>query len=221
SNPRAVLSWRFQKELAGLGACGDLMSHVVDMAHLIAGPIQRVVGMRHTFIPERPLATVGRGTHFTVSTEGPTAKVTNEDYTGALVEFVNGVRGTLEVCRVINGPKCEMAFEANGTRGALRWDFERMNELELSLSGGEGSSQGYTRVLSGPEHPFHAHFNPAPGTGLGYDDLKVIEAYHFLQSISHGQLGSPSFSEALAVANVQAAIIRTWETGAWENVQKG
>lgn len=221
SNPQAVLSWRFQKELAGLGACGDLMSHVVDMAHLIAGPIQRVVGTRCTFIPERPLATAGQGTHFTVSAEGSSEKVTNEDYTGALVEFVNGARGTLEVCRVINGPKCQMAFEVNGTRGALRWDFERMNELELSLSGEESSRQGFTRVLSGPEHPFHARFNPAPGTGLGYDDLKVIEAYHFLQSISRGQLGAPSFSEALAVANVQAAIIRTWETGAWENVQTG
>jgi len=218
TNPRGVLSWRFQQELAGLGVCGDLMSHVIDMAHLMAGPIQRVVGMRHTFIPERPLATAGQGTHFTVSAEGHTEKVTNEDYTAALVEFVNGARGTLEVCRIISGPRCQMAFEVHGTRGALRWDFERMNELELCLSEGDSTRQGYTRVLSGPEHPFHAPFNPAPGTGLGYDDLKVIEAYQFLSSIAQGRLGEPSFSDALAVANVQAAIIRTWKTEAWENV---
>jgi hypothetical protein len=29
-----------------------------------------------------------------------------------------------------------MAFEAHGTRGSLAWDFERMNELQLSLSEG-------------------------------------------------------------------------------------
>jgi predicted dehydrogenase len=221
SNPRAVLSWRFQQELAGLGVLGDLMSHVIDMAHLMAGPIRKVVGMNHTFIPERPPAAAGHGTHFTVSTEGATGRVTNEDYAGTLVEFVNGARGTLEVCRIISGPRCQMAFEVHGTRGALKWDFERMNELELCLSEGESARQGYTRVLSGPEHPFHAQFNPAPGTGLGYDDLKVIEAYQFLTSIARGQLGEPSFSDALAVANVQTAIIRTWETGAWENVRTG
>jgi len=219
SNPRAVLSWRFQHEQAGLGVCGDLMSHAVDMAHLMVGPVRKLVSTRHTFIPERPAATVGQGTHFTISEQGSTEKVTNEDYAGALVEFENGVRGTLETCRVINGPRCEMAFELNGTRGAIKWNFEEMNELQLFLSDENGARHGYTRILSGPEHPFHARFNPSPGTGLGYDDLKVIEAHQFLRSIANGKLGTPSFSEALAVANVQAAMIRSWETRNWEKVE--
>src|SRR5947209_7441958 len=49
SNPDSVLSWRFRREQAGLGTLGDLMSHVIDMAHLLAGPVARVVGNRHTF----------------------------------------------------------------------------------------------------------------------------------------------------------------------------
>jgi predicted dehydrogenase len=219
SDPRGVLSWRFQQNLAGLGVLGDLMSHVIDMAHFIAGSIQEVVGMRRTFIAERPLATAGKGTHFTVSTEGPTDKVTNEDYVGTLVEFASGARGTFEACRIINGPRCQMAFEVHGTRGSLTWDFEQMNELRLSLSEGDNTRRGYTRILSGPEHPYHAHFNPAVGTGLGYDDLKIIEAYEFLKSIAAGQLSEPSFSEALAVANVQAAVARSWESRSWERIQ--
>jgi predicted dehydrogenase len=218
SDPRGVLSWRFQQELAGLGVLGDLMSHVIDMAHCIAGPIQEVVGMRRTFIAERPLATAGKGTHFTISTDGPTEKVTNEDYVGTLAEFANGARGTFEACRIISGPRCQMAFEVNGTRGSLTWDFEQMNELKLFLSEGDGTRRGYTRILSGPEHPYHAHFNPAVGTGLGYDDLKIIEAYEFLKSIAAGHLSEPSFFEALAVANVQAAIARSWETKTWERI---
>ena len=31
SNPDGVLSWRFQRELAGHGTLGDLMSHVADI----------------------------------------------------------------------------------------------------------------------------------------------------------------------------------------------
>ncbi len=219
SNPHSVLSWRFERESAGLGTLGDLMSHAIDMAHFIAGPIKRLVGNRETFIRERPLATAGMGTHFTVRAEGPFGKVTNEDYVGALVQFANGAHGTLEACRVINGPQCQMAFEAHGTRGALAWDFERMNELRLSVGDGEGAAGGYSRILSGPEHPFHAHFNPAPANGLGYEDLKVIEASQFLKSIAAGQQGEPGFRQALAVARVQRAIELSWESERWEEVR--
>jgi predicted dehydrogenase len=219
SDPRVVLSWRFQRDLAGLGVLGDLMSHVIDMAHLIAGSIGRVIGTRRTFVAERPLPIAGEGTHFTLGATGQAGKVTNEDYVGMLVEFVNGAQGTFEACRFINGPKCQMAFEVHGNRGALRWDFEQMNELHLHLFEGDNARTGYVRVLSGPEHPYHAHFNPAVGTGLGYDDLKIIEAYEFLKSIADGQMSEPSFSEALAVANVQAAVARSWETRAWERIQ--
>jgi predicted dehydrogenase len=38
SNPQGVLSWRFKRELAGLGTLGDLMSHVIDMLSLRMAP---------------------------------------------------------------------------------------------------------------------------------------------------------------------------------------
>lgn len=175
--------------------------------------------------PERPIADAGIGTHFThgnsdtpmsLVTKSP---VTNEDYVGALVRFENGARGTLEACRIITGPKCEMAFEVHGTNGALRWNFEQMNELEVYLPTENGFSDGYTRVLSGPVHPFHSHFNPGPSVGLGYDDLKIIEAYQFLSAIRDGKQGVPGFREAAAVADVQTAIQTSWKSEQWTPVE--
>ncbi|HLW78838.1 MAG TPA: Gfo/Idh/MocA family oxidoreductase [Terriglobia bacterium] len=218
SNPQGVLSWRFQREFAGLGVMGDLLSHIVDMSLMLAGPVKRVVGNRETFFPRRPLATPGAGTHFSVGGGGPLGDVTNEDYVGALVEFANGVHGTLEACRVIQGHKCQLAFEVEGTEGALAWDFERMNELKVFLPDGDGAHDGYTRLLTGPEHPFHARFNPGGGAGLGYEDLKTIEAHEFLRSIAAGRQAQPGFGEALRVAEVLGAIERTWETGSWQEV---
>lgn len=220
SNPFSVLSWRFQNDIAGLGSTGDLLSHVIDMAHMLAGPIKRVVSNRETFIPERPLATPGEGTHFSQRTDGPTGPVTNEDYVGALVSFTNGVQGTLEACRVINGPQCEMAFEVNGTLGAVRWNFEKMNELEVSLSEGTGGAPvGFTRILSGPQHPFHAAFNPGYGVGLGYQDMKAIEIYQFAQSIADGTQRPPGLEETAAVARVIQAIQKSWSTDSWQPVK--
>jgi len=219
SNPHGVLSWRFQRELSGSGAQADLMSHVADMAHMLAGPIKRVIGNHETFIRQRPLATPGEGTHFSVSEGGPMGDVTNEDYASALVQFANGAQGTFEVCRVISGMKCQMAFEVNGTRGALSWDFERMNELSLYLPDEDIAHDGFVRISSSPDHPFHGQFNHGPAVGIGYEDLKTIETHHFLQSIAAGQQGEPGFTEALAVAEVQAALIRSWESERWQDVR--
>ena len=218
SNPYGLLSWRFLQE-NGLGILGDLGSHAIDMAHLIVGPIQRVIGNRETFIRHRPLAQPGKGTHFSVGgPDDPMGEVTNEDYVGTLVSFENGVQGTIEMCRVINGPKAEYTFELHGTAGAIKWDFERMNELQVQFRT-DDANDGYTTLLGGPDHPFHGRFNPGPGIGIGYEDLKVIEAFHFLKSLADGQQGQPGFTEALAVANVQTAIERSWESERWENVE--
>lgn len=219
SNPYGMLTWRFKKAQAGLGVLGDIMSHVVDMAHMLAGPIKRLVSNRHTFIPKRPVPVPGQGTHFSVGKpEDPTGSVENEDYVGTLVEFENGVQGSFEVCRAIFGPKCEMSFEVNGRAGGAKWNFERMNELELYLPDADGLHDGYTTLLGGPNYPFHGYFNPGDGIGLGYEDLKVLEAYNFLMSIAEGRQRAPSFADALRLAEVQEAMIRSWKSNTWEDV---
>ncbi len=218
SDPYGVLSWRFQKE-HGLGILSDLGSHAIDMAHMIVGPINKVIGNKETFIRQRPLVRPGEGTHFSIGgPDDPTGEVTNEDYVGALVSFENGVQGMVEMCRVINGPKAEYVFELNGTEGAIKWNFEQMNELHVQFRNQNDAEDGYTTLLSGPDHPYHARFNPGLGIGLGYEDLKAIEAYEFLKSIVEDKQGQPGFSDALAVANVQTAIQRSWESERWEKV---
>ena len=219
SDPDGVLSWRFLSS-QGYGTLSDLLSHAIDMAHLLAGPIDELVGSRETFIRSRPLPRPG-GTHYdTAGPDDPRGEVTNEDYVGALVRFRGGARGTLEACRVITGSQCDLAFEVHGTKGALAWSFERMNELRyFRRDAGSPTETGWTIELSGPAHPFHRSFNPGWGTGLGFDDLKVIEAGQFLQAVVSGVQGPPSFEDAAAVARVQQAIARSWDSRAWEAVR--
>ncbi|MCB9079791.1 MAG: Gfo/Idh/MocA family oxidoreductase [Anaerolineaceae bacterium] len=218
SDPYGVLSWRFLRE-NGLGILSDLGSHALDMAHFIAGPIEKVIGNKETFIRERPLPK-GGGTHFNVGgPDDPMGEVTNEDYVGALLRFANGVQGTMEMCRVINGPKAEYTFEIHGTAGAIKWNFEQMNELEVQFRSKNEAEDGYRTILAGPAHPYYDRFNPGPGMVMGYEDLKVIESFNFLNSIAAGKPGSPGFGEALQVANVQTAIERSWESERWETVE--
>ena len=219
SNPLGLSSWRFDYDISGYGVLGDIMAHVMDMALFLTGPIKRVVSNRHTFITERPIPIPGKGTHYSVGgKDDPTSPVTNEDYVGVLAEFENGVRGSLEVSRTIFGPKNEFGFELNGTKGALSWNFERMNEMQLYLPTDDGLHDGFIRLVGGDQYPYHGNFNPGEGSGLGYEDLKIIEAYQFLQSVAEEKQREPGFSEALAVANVHEAMIQSWETDQWVDV---
>ncbi len=218
-NPQAFLSWRFEEE-HGLGTLGDLMSHAIDMAHLIAGGIESLVAERETFIKERPVPDPNATSHYAVgSADSDTGPVTNEDYVSSIVRFENGARGFLESCRVINGAKCDMSFEVYGTKGAIKWNMERMNEIDVQYRDDEHPAEdGYKTLLSGPAHPFHGSFNPAWGLNLGYEDTKVIEAKEFLTSVRDGAPREPSLEAARAVALVQQAIIRSWKSRSWEDV---
>ncbi|MCY3780743.1 MAG: Gfo/Idh/MocA family oxidoreductase [Chloroflexi bacterium] len=219
SDPLGLLSWRFDRAISGYGVLGDIMAHVTDMALHLCGRVRRLVSNSHSFIGERPLPIPGAGTHYSRGApEDPKGVVSNEDYVGALVEFENGARGTFEASRSIFGPKNQMAFELNGTKGALNWDFERMNELALYLPGDHRRHDGYMRLVGGDRYPFHGNFNPGDGSGLGYEDMKVIEAFHFLKAVAEGKASAPNFADALAVADVHAAMTRSWSSGGWEEV---
>jgi predicted dehydrogenase len=213
-----LLSWRFLQEEAGYGVLSDIMSHAIDMAQYLCGPIRRVVAVRETFVRERPLPVPGQGTHYDRGKPGdPTGAVTNEDYVGALVEFESGVRGTLEADRSIFGPQSSMAFELNGSKGAASWDHERLNQLKLYLPE-EQPTDGFIEVLAGDAFPNQAGIVPGGGNSLGYEDMKLIEALEFLRSIDAGRRHRPDFEDALANASVAAAMVRSWSSERWEDV---
>jgi predicted dehydrogenase len=218
SDPLGLLSWRFLVDAAGHGVTSDLMSHSVDLAHMLIGPIKRVVGTTATFIRERPLPVPGEGTHYGRGNPGdPSGAVTNEDYAGMLCEFANGARGTFEASRTMVGPESQNAFDVYGSRGALGWNFERMNELQLYRAS-DGLDTGFTRVLGGDRFPFHGNFVPGSANGIGFEDLVTIEDYEFCRALAERRRFRPGFEEALDWVSVQAALLRSAESGRWEEV---
>jgi len=216
ADPMGRLSWRFQLDGAGHGVSSDILSHCVDLAHMLVGPIARVVGTGHTFITERPLPVEG-GTHYDRgSPDDPTGPVENEDWFGCMVEFDGGARGVFESSRAIVGPESQCAFEVYGTEGSAMWNLETMNELRLFLAGDR--ARGYTTVYGGDRYPYHGHFVPGDANAIGYEDLKVIEDYEFLSSVVAGRQHVPGFAEAIDYVSVQDALMRSWRSERWEDV---
>ena len=212
AHPEGALSWRFERERGGSGVLGDLAAHGVDLARHLLGEIDALVADTAIFVPERARpsgATAGhtRGT-------GPLGPVENEDYVTSLVRFASGARGVLEASRVAVGEQNNYGFEVHGTKGAVFWDFRRMNELGVSL-GSAYQDQAVSTVFVGPGHGSYGAFQPGAATSMGYDDLKVIECYRFLRSISDGTPQGTTLDDAVRSAEALDAMAESAATGSW------
>jgi predicted dehydrogenase len=222
SEPKGALSWRFVRDLAGAGALGDLLSHVVDLVQYVVGPISEVNALTTTVYAERPILPMGTGTHFAVIEDGEMGTVENDDYAATLVRFAPhsraaGAVGTLEASRIVVGPQCGLGFEVYGTDGSAAWNFEQMNELRVCIGRG-GPHYGYTTVLGNAQLGDYAHFQPGPGNSMGYDDLKVIEAKKFLVAVTGGERRNSTVDDAQHVAEVIAAAAASADSGTWQRV---
>jgi len=165
--------WRLDKSVAGSGAMGDLGTHIIDLAHYLVGDIKSVSGMTKTFIKERDL-----------DGEEGTGKVDVDDAFVAAVEFANGAVGTLEATRFAGGRKNHNCFEINAEKGSIRFNLERMNEMEVFWVGSEPKeTQGFTNVMvSEGYHPWWENWWPQ-GHIIGWEHTFVHEITHLLDCI--------------------------------------
>ena len=146
--------------------------------------------------------------------------MTNEDYAGMLCEFAGGARGTFEASRTIVGPESQMAFDAYGTRGAVGWNLERMNELQVYFEDDPAGLQGFRTInVTEGVHPYTAHWWPA-GHIIGYEHTFTHAIADLLDGIGKGVNPGPTFAEGFAVQAVLDAVERSVATHDWAAPEK-
>lgn len=219
AHPDGALTWRYDRERGGSGVLGDLASHGIDLVRHLLGEIDALVADTAVFIPRRPRPTGATAGHVRAR-GGPLGPVRNEDYACAQLRLASGARAVLEASRVAVGAQNDYGFEIHGTEGAVFWDFRRMNELGASL-GSAYQDQPVSTIYVGPGHGEYAAFQPAAANAMGFDDLKVIEAHHFLRSIAERAPHGPTLDDAVRAAEALDAMTRSAEAGAWVRLTPG
>ena len=203
-------SWRMARASSGTGANGDVLSHVISVAHYLTGStISRVVGDIAVVHEDRQ----------DPDNQGQTKKVDNDDMVSALVHFENGVHGHIGASRVTWGRKCGLRWEVHGTKGTICYDQERLNEIQLFTRQDDPATDGFRTILTGPLHPPYQAFLPNGGHSLGYMDVKICELYELLQAIEHGGTVWPDFKAALIIEKVMDAVDKSALSGQWMEVE--
>jgi len=199
--PDTPLLWRFQSKLAGSGAHGDLMAHIIDMARFVTGDeFTEVTGaIEERFIKERPL----------VDDPKRTGRSSVDDAVLFLGRFKGGAVASFEASRLATGVKNSNRIEIHGEKGAIRFNFERMNELEYFDASVEPRLQGWQTIQTmHEEHPYAADWWP-DGHWLGYEHTFVNQAADILRAISRRKVvvPLPDFADAYQTARVMEAVI--------------
>ena len=195
------LGWRMVKKLAGTGELGDMLSHRINFAQYLIGPMKRLVANVKNLTPVR----------------GGLPNDT-EDWVAILADFQNGATGVLESSKLASGRNESWRsldyVELNGSEGTFEFTTGKWNELIFGKVGGPGLAP-----LAVPREFWTWPGSPRdPGIGDPLVTFRYDQAFEFVDAIRAQRPCVPSFVEGANVIRVMDAALESAERGAWIDV---
>ena len=189
-------TWRMDPALAGSGVADDLLTHLLDTALYLNGPVREGIATTQTFAAGRAV----------------------DDAIAAMLRFENGSLGTFEATRFGIGIKNGKTFQIHGSGGMLRFNLERLNHLEFVDASQPSTEQGPRDLLvTDLKHPIFGSFW-RPGHIIGYEHTFIAALAEFLQCLSRGERFRPDFADGLEVQRVLDALQRSARSKQWSAI---
>jgi predicted dehydrogenase len=196
------LGWRQVKALAGNGELGDMLSHRINFAQHLVGPMKRIVANVKTLTPMR----------------GGKPNDT-EDWVGIIADFTNGATGVLESSKLASGRNESWRsldyVEVNGSEATFEFTTGKWDELQYGKVGGPGLS-----TLKVPKEFWTWPGSPRdPEQGDPLVAFRYDQAFEFVDAIRSGRPATPSFHEGAATQVVMDAALESAASGRWIDLE--
>ena len=199
------LGWRQTKKLAGSGELGDMLSHRIDYAHLLIGPIARVAADTRRFVDARG----GRPSDL-------------EDWVAILAQFHDApTTGVLESTKLATGRgeghRGLDLCEVNGSEGTVAYTTQSPLELRVGQRGGAD-----LRAVPVPDEFLKLPGSPRdPRAGDPLATFRYDQDVEFIQAIVEGRPCSPSFADGARAQAVMDAALLSASERRWVEVLAG
>lgn len=194
--------WKSEAQ-SGYGALDDFAVHPLSlMATLVGLPAEVMADMSKPYAA-RP------------ANGGGSRAVENHDIANVLMRLENGASGVLLANRSAWGRKGRIAVQIYGSEGSILFDQERMNELQIYDRKGRATEHGFRTILTAPHHPLYAKFIPAPGHGLGFNDLKIIECRELIATIEGRPAHAIDFERGYEIEKAVHAMAQSFAERRW------
>jgi len=198
------LGWRQVKKLGGTGELGDMLSHRIDFAHLLVGPMRKLVAHSRRFVDVR---------------QGQPSEL--DDWVAILAEFESGATGVLESSKLASGRNESWRsldnVELNGSQRSFVFITGEWNKLQTGPAGGPG-----LETITIPEEFWRWPGSPRdPRQGDPLVTFRYDQAWEFIDAIRNQRDCRPSFFDGARAQAVIDAATRSTETGAWIDLSSG
>lgn len=192
------LGWRQQKRLAGSGELGDMLSHRIDFAQHLVGPVRRLVAHTRNFTPVR----------------GGQPNDT-DDWVAILAEFANGATGVLESSKLAAGRheswRSLDSVEINGSERSFVFSTGAWNTLQTGKAGGAG-----LETLQVPREYWTWPGSPRdPGVGNPLVTFRYDQAWEFADAIRNQRPCAANFHDGARVQLIMDAALRSAANRQW------
>jgi predicted dehydrogenase len=196
---RRYLGWRQRAVDAGTGEIGDMLSHRLDYAHLLVGPIARVMASTRRLLDTREDA---------AGVEHPSDL---EDWVACIAEFHAGTTGAFESTKVATGygegGRSRDRVELNGPDGSLIYELQRPQVLLGARRGGTLAE------MSVPADLLTYTGAPLPPGVDPQQAFRWDQNAEFIAAIHEGRPAVPSFHDGARVQAVVEAIVTSAAEG--------
>ncbi|MGI6152994.1 MAG: Gfo/Idh/MocA family protein [Christensenellaceae bacterium] len=214
ADPNTPMTWRQYKDLAGTGALGDLTTHIISLSDMIVGSklgkIVEVNAVWDTVYKKRPKS----------ASDSTMVDVENEDEIYIMVKYENGRIGQMSSGRISVGKPCEMSYEIQGSKGTIRFNLMRLNELEVALSSDVPDDIGYKSLVGNVGHGDYFNFSQLNGLGVSYGDTMGIQAHSILKAIADNKPVEIDIQYGYEVERICAAIEKSAKEERWVKVSE-
>lgn len=203
-NMKEPLKWRTHRETSGRGILGGLGSHIADLARFLVGDVKTVSGLMGSY-----------------NSEETERSHDDESVFLSTIQFENGAIGTLEASAYSTGRKCCERVEVHGTEGAVFWDLNRLNELQVYSEKDPEHCHGFKNVLvlDPGVHPFMDKWYYAHPIGFDRGQLHML--LHFIDCIVNDKDPSPqgaTFYDGMKNQEILDAIAKSTKEERWINL---
>ena len=204
ADPEAPFQQRHEAS-NGHGAIDDFGVHPLSLIATLFGPVSRVMCDMAKPYPARKTAAGER-------------EVEVYDNAAILLRLENGASGIIALSRTAWGRKGRIALQIFGSKGSILYDQERMNEFQLYSTSDRPAEQGFRTVLTAPHHPPYDRFIPAPGHGLGFNELKIIECRQLIGRMRGEDAIAIDFEAGIRIERTVDAMARSFRDGRWVDI---
>ncbi len=198
------LGWRQVKTLAGTGEMGDMLSHRIDYAHLLIGPIARLVADLKTFVPTRG---------------GNPSDV--DDWVAMIADFGDAnVTGVLESTKLATGRgegiRGQDTVEVNGSDGTIVYSTQKPLELQIGNKG----DPDLHRIDVPREFLVYPKSPREPGVGDPLVTFRYDQTAEFIDAIVNERPCNPSFKDGARAQAIMEAALQSAEQRRWMDVRQ-